>query len=235
MYPINIKGVALRALIRAVRATVLPWREQVHVTRHQMYSDIRATMDRVNGANAAYENALAISGSTSLMRRTGLTARHVVEANYPEESMLSMSFDEGLFDLVVSDQVLEHVEGSPQEAIDEAYRVAKPGGITVHTTCFLNPIHYGPKDLWRFSEEALVLLCSRGGDILARGSWGNRWVPVVLALGLQHTPTPPPWHPLGRVARLNNPTWPFATWVVARKHGNNEVARGGRRQNGQED
>jgi 2-polyprenyl-3-methyl-5-hydroxy-6-metoxy-1,4-benzoquinol methylase len=46
---------------------------------------------------------------------------------------------------VVSDQVLEHVVGDPQTAIDETLRVLRPGGIVIHTTCFMNPIHGAPE------------------------------------------------------------------------------------------
>ena len=59
--------------------------------------------------------------------------------------MVGLNFPDAAFDYVLSDQVLEHVEGNPQQAIDEGYRVLRPDGVAVHTTCFINPVHGAPR------------------------------------------------------------------------------------------
>ncbi|HRI17998.1 MAG TPA: iron-sulfur cluster assembly protein [Burkholderiaceae bacterium] len=120
---------------------------------------------------------------------------------------------------IVTDQVLEHVGGDPKVAIDESLRVLVPGGVAVHTTCFINPVHDAPADYWRFTPEALRLLC-RDYEVLGAGGWGNKWVWVVDALGLRFDPVPhSAWHPLHRVATHDDPTWPVVTWIVVRKAG----------------
>ncbi|MGH1447871.1 MAG: class I SAM-dependent methyltransferase [Pseudomonadaceae bacterium] len=161
---------------------------------------------------------LSISHSDVLIDVLGLQPTEVVNANYPEHNMLRLGFDDNSFDVVISDQVLEHLEGDPQRAIDECYRVLKPGGLVVHTTCFINPIHDAPGDYWRFTPQALELLHKNWSEVIEFGGWGNfdvwglvrnhaRWI------GIPHAK----WHPLHRIATRNDPIWPIVTWVIARK------------------
>ncbi|MCG5497538.1 class I SAM-dependent methyltransferase [Ectothiorhodospira variabilis] len=186
-----------------------------HITRYYMYNhlhSIRAKLPTSGG------RALSISGSEDLSVLTGLQPSEIVTADYPEHNLLSLDFDESSFDFVLTDQVLEHVEGNPQQAIDECYRVLRPGGIAIHTTCFINPIHYGPKDLWRFSPDALLLLHSNWQQIIDVGGWGNCDVWSVVKDGLRFTGVPnAKWHPLHKLAIRNDPLWPIVTWIVAKK------------------
>jgi SAM-dependent methyltransferase len=68
------------------------------------------------------------------------------------------------FDVVLCTEVLEHVP-EPQRAIDEMYRVLKPGGMLLLTTRFLFPIHDAPHDYFRFTKYGLRHLL-RGFEIL---------------------------------------------------------------------
>ena len=96
---------------------------------------------------------LSISHSENLATLLGLQPTEVVEASYPAHNILSLDFEDTSYDFILSDQVLEHVEGNPQQAIDECHRILKPGGIAVHTTCFINPVHKVPNDFWRFTPR----------------------------------------------------------------------------------
>lgn len=58
------------------------------------------------------------------------------------------------FDVVLCTEVLEHLP-EPQRAIDEMYRVLKPGGTLLLTTRFLFPIHDAPHDYFRFTKYGL--------------------------------------------------------------------------------
>ena len=58
------------------------------------------------------------------------------------------------FDSVVCFQVLEHVK-SPEKAVNEIYRVLKPGGFCLLTTHMAAPLHGEPYDYYRFTEYAL--------------------------------------------------------------------------------
>lgn len=66
------------------------------------------------------------------------------------------------FDLVVCTQVLEHV-ANPQQAVDEIYRVLRPGGVVILTTNFHYGLHGVPHDYFRFSRYALEHLFQRSG------------------------------------------------------------------------
>jgi SAM-dependent methyltransferase len=166
------------------------------------------------------EKVLSISGSRPLCRLLGFRDSQILDANYPEYDLLHLPFPDNSFDFVVSDQVLEHVEGNPQDAMDEAFRVLKPGGIGVHTTCFINPIHEDPGDYWRFTPEALRLLAQRHGSIIEADGWGNPYVWLYIWLGLRFAPVPDSsWHPLHWLATKNVRTWPIVTWVIAEKRG----------------
>jgi SAM-dependent methyltransferase len=185
-----------------------------HITRYAMYQEL----GRHRGAMRP-GRTLAVSFSRELCDVLGISHASVVEANYPEYDLLRLPFEDQAFDNLVSDQVLEHVRGDPRHAVDEAFRVLKPGGVAVHTTCFMNPIHDAPHDYWRFSVEALRLLCS-DAELITAGGWGNRYVWMVDAVGMRFDPVPHgSGHLLHRLATVNDPEWPVVTWVIARKLG----------------
>jgi SAM-dependent methyltransferase len=189
-----------------------------HITRLFMYNKLRNCLSHLDAADTS---VLSISGSGALIDVLGLKQATKIEAAYPEYSMLDFSaFAAESFDIAVSDQVLEHVEGDPFHAIQEVVRVLKIGGFVVHTTCFLNGIHGAPNDFWRFSEDSLKLLMqSSNCDLVESGSWGNREAWAYIDLGFRLRPIPDnPQNPVYRLAMLNEGAWfPIVTWVVGRK------------------
>ena len=161
---------------------------------------------------------LAISGSGPLAEVVAPYAK-VEEVYYPEHNILSLPYEDNTFDLVVSDQVLEHVEGDPFRAVEECRRVLKPGGIAVHATPFLLQIHGYPSDYRRFTPDGLALMCGNHSEILLRGGWGNRYLWLLSWAGVLFGYRVPlaKWHPYHRIAVINEPDYPVTTWVVARK------------------
>lgn len=203
---------SLQVLVRALTAG-LP--KGSHVTRYAMYRHLETYRGRLSGTRI-----LSISGSDALCAVLGFEGASVTGASYPEASVLDLPFEDGAFDGVVSDQVLEHVEGDPQRAIDECFRVTRPGGFAVHATCFLNPIHAAPGDFWRFTPDALGLLAAPHGEVVETGGWGNPWIWPYIGAGLRFESIPHArWHPLHWLATHNHPEWPVSTWVVATKSG----------------
>lgn len=198
-------NIALKELSRG------PW-----VTRYVMYREIESIRARL--PDSPDSRVLAISRSANLVELLALCPAEVIEANYPDYDILHLDFADQSFDYVLSDQVLEHVEGSPQRAIDECYRVLKPGGIAVHTTCFINPIHEYPKDFWRFTPQALKFLHKNWSEIIECSGWGNPDVWFAVEDGVRFEGVPhAEWHPLHKVAIKNDLDWPITTWIVARK------------------
>ncbi|MGH7390760.1 MAG: class I SAM-dependent methyltransferase [Candidatus Rokuibacteriota bacterium] len=161
---------------------------------------------------------LSISRSDELCRRIGIGANVIDEADFPEHSMLSLRFPDQQYDFVASDQVLEHIAGNPFDAVKESFRVLKPGGIAVHTTCLIQPIHNYPTDMWRFTPDALGLLCQPHAEVIETGGSGHPVQWLVIGLGLRFEPVPDArGNLLHRLAMANHPNWPISTWVVARK------------------
>ena len=69
----------------------------------------------------------------------------------------SLGVASGSLDVVLCTEVLEHLP-EPQRAIDEMFRVLKPGGTLLLTTRFLFPIHDAPHDYFRFTKYGLRYL-----------------------------------------------------------------------------
>ena len=64
-----------------------------------------------------------------------------------------LPFRDGTLDLVISQEVLEHVD-DPVHWIAEIRRALKPGGRFYCQLPFIIGYHPGPTDFWRFSKEA---------------------------------------------------------------------------------
>jgi SAM-dependent methyltransferase len=214
----NNKSLARRVVHGVVKTSALGAPLGPHLTRYSMYDHIRSVVDKEAGASTASFKVLAISGSASFAREIGLAAADIRCADYPEYNILDLPFTDGEFDVVVSDQVLEHVEGDPFQAVSETARVVRDGGLIIHTTCFFNWIHPDPDDFWRFTPSALALLCDDTVEPVDVGGWGNLAILPLTRLGLRNAPVPGSrWHPLHWAATRNNPRWPVCTWLIARK------------------
>ena len=188
-----------------------------HLTRYYYHQHLSQVLDAF-GDDAIPKRVLSISGSNQLCELLKFKNMEVVETNFPEHNILNLSFPDGYFDFVLSDQVLEHVEGNPQKAIDETYRVLKTGGIAVLTTCFIQKIHGAPKDFWRFTPDALAYLFGNFSKIMDVGGCGNPWLLLLIMLDLEFLLVPhAKWHPLHKIATYSDKSYPIATWIVAKK------------------
>ncbi|MDD5496203.1 MAG: methyltransferase domain-containing protein [Candidatus Omnitrophica bacterium] len=204
-------------LANIIKLTTKGLKSGAHITRYYMYQHLESVLKGVGNANLTNQ-VLSISRSLYLCNLLPLKNPIIVEANYPQYNILALQFDDNIFDYVVCEQVLEHVEGSPQQAVDEIYRVLKPGGIAVLTTCFINPIHGGLGDYWRFTPNALQLLFKKYSKVIDVDGWGNPHAWFIAWLGLRFYPIPhASWHPLHKLAIKNHKDWPIVTWIVAQK------------------
>jgi SAM-dependent methyltransferase len=205
-----------RKLIAAFwRISMLGLSRGSHITRYSMYhslSIVGKSLSRKDG------DVLSISHSSFLCDLLEIEPNTFTEVNYPDGNLLNLAYPDNSFDFVVSDQVLEHVQGDPQQAFNESWRVLRPGGIVVHTTCFINPIHNVPGDYWRFTPDALKLLSNKFSKIISCDGWGNFGAWLLIRNGLRFDGIPhAKWHPLHQLAIKNDPLWPIVTWVIAEK------------------
>lgn len=130
---------------------------------------------------------------------------------YPEFDLCAALDEESRFDVVLCEQVLEHVH-DPKAAADNLRRLVRPGGHVVVSTPFLVRVHelrqYGMYDYWRFTPRGLATLLERAGLVVDEvGDWGNRW--CVLG-NLGHWSSRRPWHPMRREADRPVQVWAFA-------------------------
>lgn len=68
------------------------------------------------------------------------------------------------FDTIVMQAVLEHLH-SPKRAIEEAFRVLKPGGYIYLEVPFLQGFHADPHDYYRFTQVGLDKLVCKYGKV----------------------------------------------------------------------
>ena len=181
------------------------------VSRFGMYKSIENIFNDDSNCKV-----LSISHSRQLAYICGIKNPVFFEANYPEQTIMNLKFEDNFFDYVVSDQVFEHIEGDTQVAFDECIRVLKPGGIVLHTTCFILA-HHGPGDFWRWSPEGLKFLAKKCVVIQADG-WGNPFIFLLGFFGLTWSKVPEcKWHPLNIMCRFRWPSYSSMVWIVAKK------------------
>jgi SAM-dependent methyltransferase len=69
-------------------------------------------------------------------------------------SVERLPFPDEFFDLVVSQELLEHVR-DPFRAMQEMRRVVKKGGVIYCQVPFIIGYHPGPTDFWRFTRQGI--------------------------------------------------------------------------------
>jgi SAM-dependent methyltransferase len=131
---------------------------------------------------------------------------------HPEFDLCAELRDRGSFDVVICEQVIEHVV-DPSAAAANLRGLCAPGGHLVVSTPFLIRVHelplYGMHDYWRFTPRGLRLLLERAGlEVDSVGSWGNR---RCVAGNLDRWPAYRRWHPLH-----DEPEAPVQVWAFAR-------------------
>jgi SAM-dependent methyltransferase len=132
--------------------------------------------------------------------------------DYPRFDLCAPLRDDRRFDVVICEQVLEHV-ADPCAAARNLRELCVPGGHVIVSTPFLVKIHELPAlaldDYWRFTPRGLRTLLERAGlHVDEVGTWGNR---LCVAGNLSRWSGYRRWHPLG-----NEPDVPLHVWAFAR-------------------
>jgi SAM-dependent methyltransferase len=164
----------------------------------------------IRSLNCSQIDALEVSGVGSEGRYNFRSYR---SAQYPEYDVCKEPLAREQFDLIIAEQVFEHIL-RPDRAAAHVYEMLRPGGIFVVSTPFLLKVHEYPLDLYRWTERGMrQLLEIAGFRVLATGSWGNReclWADM--QPGLAWTPYNPRRHSLH-----NEPQFAIVVWAFAEK------------------
>jgi len=190
------------------------------LSRYAMYKKIEKALKSASLFPLQGE-VLGVSGIDDFQDLVEGKNTQITETSWPEVNILNLPFPNESFDVVISNQVLEHIEGNPQQAIDESRRVLKKGGIAIHTTVFMYRIHQKkPGDFWRFSTDGLRYLCRDFSEIISCDGWGNRISQILFAAWPQATTwqvTERKLNILNWIANKNAPNFYHLVWIVARK------------------
>jgi SAM-dependent methyltransferase len=159
----------------------------------------RLGIERLSGAE--------ISGDA----HRGRPWRSYASLDYPAFDLCAPPEEHERFDVVICEQVLEHVL-DPWRAASTLSRLCVPGGHVVVSTPFLIRVHelpaYGMPDFWRFTPSGLRLVLEQAGlEVDSVHSWGNR---DCVAGNFDRWSAYRPWHSLRDERNLPVQVWAFA-------------------------
>ncbi|WP_448561316.1 class I SAM-dependent methyltransferase [Trichothermofontia sp.] len=134
------------------------------------------------------------------------------EVDYPAFDICKDKL-ERQFDLIIADQVFEHLL-FPYRAAKNVYAMLKPGGHFLVSTPFLIGYHPCPYDCTRWTETGMKYFLGESGFALENiktGSWGNRaCVIAYLNKGIKARRR-------GYRSIKNDPEFPVSVWALAKK------------------
>jgi SAM-dependent methyltransferase len=130
------------------------------------------------------------------------------EVNYPAFDICKDQLGQ-TFDLIIADQVFEHVR-APWTAARHIRAMLTPGGHFLCIVPFLVKVHGYPEDSTRWTENGLRWLLEDAGlAVVKSGSWGNR---SCATANFRHG-----WRMYGFWRSLRNePDFPVVTWALAK-------------------
>jgi len=199
------KRVLPSTVVRRMRKIVNP--AGIHWCRVVMSRECDAFVDRLDTRNLA---CLEISGGGGRWENREWRSYRTTE--YPDYDICTEPLD-GEWDVVIAEQVLEHVP-DPQRAVDNMYRMLRPGGVLLITTPFMIKGHPSPYDFSRWTADGIRGLLARSGfSRMTVDSWGNRKCLIAdMTDDNEWTFYRPGFHSL-----KNEPRFPIVVWAFAHK------------------
>lgn len=185
----------------------IPWRFYPKKHWSRIIMDLE-TEKFISSLNYRSFNVLEISGAK--WKNFGFAKYASVK--YPDFDICKDVLEVNSFDLIIVEQVLEHVLW-PYRAVHNLYQMLRPAGILIITTPFLIKIHAAPNDCYRWTELGLKCLLQEGGfenKKIKTDSWGNKM--CVVANFKNWCPYIPWIHSL-----KNEQGFPVVIWGFAQK------------------
>lgn len=207
--PLPPKAIDLLARARAARDRVLLPEATSGAEQWQRVRLNAAVESHLERLGPAGLTAAEISGAAY----AGKPWAHFDSLDYPEFDLCAPLEGQRTYDVVLCEQVIEHVV-DPNAAAANLLGLCRPGGHVIVSTPFLIRVHelpaYGMRDYWRFTPSGLRMLLERAGlRVEEIGHWGNR---DVVAGNLDRWPAYRRWHSL-----RDEPDLPVQVWAFARR------------------
>ena len=182
--------------------------------RHRQHW-VRVVMDRdvdrlIASIGPEHADTIEVSGSA----RSDHGWKSYRAVSFPDFDLTAPA-DVGEFDVVICEQVLEHVD-NPSTAVATLASLCRPGGRVIVSTPFMLRIHPAPADNWRFTPNGLRLLLEGAGLTVNHvGSWGNS---SCIRANRAEWAAFRPWHrAVSRWALRNDPDLPQVVWAMAER------------------
>lgn len=204
-------GVVLRSRLRALRDALLRPESVSGSEQWQRVSLNAAVARHLEALDPPSRSAAEISGDA----HAGRSWKRYTSLNHPDFDLCAPLAGHDAYDVVICEQVIEHVP-DPWAAAENLRGLAAPGGHVIVSTPFLVRVHelsaYGMHDYWRFTPRGLRTLLERAGlEVDVVGSWGNR---ACVSANFDRWPAYRRWHSL-----RNEPDLPVQVWAFARARG----------------
>jgi SAM-dependent methyltransferase len=170
----------------------------------------KETRKMIESLPTANMDAVEISGG----RWSSHPFRSIKSVAYPSFDICEGPLKTEAFDLIIAEQVFEHLI-YPYRAAKNVYSMLRPGGYFLISTPFLQKIHNFPVDCSRWTPLGMKHFLSEAGfpiDDINVNSWGNRSA-VRARLKARFFPYHNPFvHSL-----QNEEMFPVQVWALARK------------------
>jgi SAM-dependent methyltransferase len=172
--------------------------------RTVMYEQCSTLINKLNPYNL---DTLEISAG-DVWKQTRF--KSYTEMNYPEFDICNDTLEKK-FDLIIADQVFEHLL-YPYRAAKNVHKMLKPEGYFLITVPFLIKVHHLPHDCTRWTKTGIKYFLNECGFSLHNiitGSWGNR---ACVKANFKE------WARYGWFSSLKNePDFPVSVWALAKK------------------
>lgn len=200
-------GAVLRSRLRTLRDALLLPEAATGAEQWQRRRLNEAVHGRLEALGPVGLSAAEISGDA----HAGRGWKRYSSLNYPDFDLCAPLAERDAYDVVICEQVIEHVP-DPWVAAENLRGLTVPGGHVVVSTPFLVRVHelpaYGMHDYWRFTPRGLRALLEKAGlEVDAVDSWGNR---ACVKGNLDRWPAYRRWHSLGNELDLPVQVWAFA-------------------------
>ena len=180
-----------------------------HWERYPTYKQIKNDIENLDLINF---DVLEISAGEYWQENFGF--KSFTPLNYPEFDICGNINLDKKFDLIIADNVWEHLK-YPYRATRNVFKMLKPNGYFLVITPFLIKIHNVPIDCSRWTEDGMRYFLNEAGfnlENIITNSWGNK---KCAKLDLREDPT---WTRIGLFRNMkNNKMFPLQVWALAKK------------------